>query len=230
MLQDHELIERARQAGMVISPVNWEPEIRAFADEDAARPPQTGGILFVGDSDIRFWREDGRFEQDFPGLPVINRGFGGARTWELLAWFRQIVDPYRPVLIVYNCGDNDLLEAGVTEPMIRDGFRLFVEAVRRRQPQVRRVYYTSIKPCPQLLRLWPRQQRTNELIRQYCQAQPDTQFVPYFQTVLTEDGSIRPEAFRSDEVHLAAAHYGEVAKLLRPLLERDWPAASSSST
>ena len=111
-----------------------------------------------------------------------------------------------------------------------DQFRLFVEAVRQRQPQVRRVYYTSIKPCPRLLRLWPRQQGTNELIRQYCQTHPDARFVPYFQTVLTEDGSIRPEAFRPDEVPLAPAHYGEVAKLLRPLLARDWAAASSSST
>jgi hypothetical protein len=51
-----------------------EAEIRRFEESDRTTPPPAGGIVFVGSSSIRMWRS---LESDFPGLPVLNRGFGG---------------------------------------------------------------------------------------------------------------------------------------------------------
>jgi hypothetical protein len=215
-----DMLARLAAAGCFVPAVKWEDEIRAFEAADAADPPAPGQVLFLGDSDIRFWREDGRFERDFAGLAAINRGFGGARTWEMVAYFPRIVEPYAPGRIVYNCGDNDLLAPGVTDAMILAGFRVFVELVRERLPLTGRIFYTSIKPCPKLLHLWPRQQRVNELIRAYCAGGADLQFIDYWQTVLNPDGTIRQSAFRADGVHLAPAHYGEWTAILRPLIDR----------
>ncbi len=42
---------------------------------DRESPPAPGGVLFVGSSSIRMWDTLAR---DFPGVPVVRRGFGGS--------------------------------------------------------------------------------------------------------------------------------------------------------
>ena len=55
----------------------FEKEIAAYEAADRAMPPQPGGIVFTGASGIRMWRT---LAEEFAGLPVINRGFGGSDT------------------------------------------------------------------------------------------------------------------------------------------------------
>src|SRR4026208_83224 len=55
-------------------PPRCEADIHAFEAEDMAAPPPKGGIIFTGSSSIRMWTS---LKEDFPGLPVLNRGFGG---------------------------------------------------------------------------------------------------------------------------------------------------------
>src|SRR4051812_8512091 len=58
----------------------FEPEIVRFETSDRAAHPAPGGIVFVGSSSIRRWTT---LAADFPGLPVINRGFGGSTMYEV---------------------------------------------------------------------------------------------------------------------------------------------------
>src|ERR1041385_3473031 len=57
------------------APANWTTAIDKFTQEDAPHPPPSGAVLFIGSSSIRFWTT---LETDFPGVPTINRGFGGS--------------------------------------------------------------------------------------------------------------------------------------------------------
>src|SRR3954466_7563376 len=72
----------------------WEPEIRAFEQADRTSPPAPGGIPFTGSSSIRLWTT---LRDDFPGLPVLNRGFGGSQIREVTAFGGRIGGPYRPL-------------------------------------------------------------------------------------------------------------------------------------
>src|SRR5512134_2671862 len=54
----------------------WEKEISAFEASDRTNPPPQNGVLFIGSSTIRLWKT---LASDFPGTPVINRGFGGSQ-------------------------------------------------------------------------------------------------------------------------------------------------------
>ena len=58
-----------------VSSPAWETDMQRFEAADAQSPPPRGGVLFIGSSSIRFWDT---LAQDFPGVPVINRGFGGS--------------------------------------------------------------------------------------------------------------------------------------------------------
>ncbi|MFG0259146.1 MAG: hypothetical protein ACF8LK_02245, partial [Phycisphaerales bacterium JB041] len=83
----------------------YEREIWAFEAADRADPPEPGRVLFIGSSSFRLWKT---LEADMVPVPVLNRGFGGSKTGEVLAVFDRIVVPYAPSVIVYYCGDNDL--------------------------------------------------------------------------------------------------------------------------
>src|SRR5437773_482564 len=71
----------------------FEAEIRAFEAADAKARPAPGGVLFVGSSSIRLWKT---LAEDFSGVPVINRGFGGSQVRHSTLYADRIVLPYKP--------------------------------------------------------------------------------------------------------------------------------------
>ena len=207
---------------MVIPAVGFADEIERFREDDLRHPPPPGGILFVGDSDIRLWSADNRFAEDFAGLPALNRGFGGARTWETLLYFRDLVVPSCPRAIVYCCGDNDiakLQERGIFNAV--HGFRLFLDAVRAHAPSVRKVFYLAIHPSPVDEPLWGFIARANAQLRPLCVQSGLAEFVDYLPLLLDEQGRPRPEFFKPDRLHFTPAFYRQLGAFLRPTLERD---------
>jgi hypothetical protein len=111
----------------------FEGEIRAFEARDRAEPPPTGAVLFVGSSSVRLWCT---LDRDFPGLPVVNRGFGGSTMAEVVRYAPRVVLPARPRTVVVYAGDNDLAE-GRTPADVRDAYRRFAALVHARLPGTR---------------------------------------------------------------------------------------------
>ena len=96
-------------------PSHWQPDIAAFVAADHEHPPARHGVLFIGSSSIRFWES---LAQDFPGIPVINRGFGGSALPDSTYYADRIVWPYKPNLIVMYAGDNDINDGATPEQVI----------------------------------------------------------------------------------------------------------------
>src|SRR5438045_7699659 len=69
----------------------WESDIAAFENQDQRTPPPAHPIVFVGSSTIRFWKVN----EAFPGLPVLNRGFGGSETADAVFYFDRVVARYQ---------------------------------------------------------------------------------------------------------------------------------------
>ena len=65
-------------------------EINKFIEADAKQMPPQGAVLFIGSSSIRYWDT---LAQDFPEIPVINRGFGGSLVYESTLYADRIVIP-----------------------------------------------------------------------------------------------------------------------------------------
>jgi lysophospholipase L1-like esterase len=217
-------VEGLRARGMFVPDVRYRREIDLFARSDARGAPPTGGILFVGDSDFTLWRKDGLFGECFRGMRVLNRGFGGARSWEVLVYFREAVEPSRPATIVYNAGDNDLFAGpGVTPEKVRLGFELFLEAVRTRLPETRRVACMALHRAPDREDDRARQDEVNRLLAGLCSESPLAEFVDYAPLLLDADGKLRPECFLPDGLHYSPQFYREWGAFLRPLLEKTVP-------
>jgi lysophospholipase L1-like esterase len=179
-----------------------EAEIRRFEESDRAVPPAPGGIVFVGSSSFRMWKS---LESDFPGLPVLNRGFGGSTFPEAIHYLSRIVLPYRPRTIVVYEGDNDLT-FGWGARQVADDYRTFVRKVRDSLPNAK-IVFVSIKPSPSRWKLVDEQREANRLVRGIVARDTLQSYVDVFTPMLGANGRPQPELFIADSLHMTPAGY-----------------------
>ncbi|HJP98704.1 MAG TPA: SGNH/GDSL hydrolase family protein [Rhodanobacteraceae bacterium] len=193
----------------------WQSDIGKLVADDSAHPPPQHGVLFVGSSSIRMWTTLAR---DFPGVPTINRGFGGSAIADSTHYAGRIVVPYRPRVIVMYAGDNDI-EEGCTPRQVLDEFKAFVARVRRGLPNVA-IVYISIKPSLARWSLWPQMHSANDQIARWARTQKRVTFVDIASRMLGAEGKPRPDLFRDDGLHMKPAGYAIWIEALKPVLAR----------
>ncbi len=197
-----------------VKPDQWEKEIAAFEAADRAHPPPTNAILFVGSSSIRLWQT---LAQDFPEVPVLNRGFGGSEMADSLRLAERVVLPYRPRQVAVYAGDNDLANGKSPEQVCAD-FEAFVSKVRRQLPGTP-IAYIAIKPSPSRWNLAAQIRATNRLVEAFCNGADRLDFIDVFTPMLDQKGQPREELFQSDKLHLNAAGYRLWTEKVRPYLK-----------
>jgi len=195
------------------APTRFEPEIRAFEAADRASPPPLGGVVFIGSSSIQHWSN---VAADFPGVAVLNRGFGGSTLADAVYYEDRILLPYHPHLVVLYAGDNDLAEGRTPERVLGD-YRAFVARLRSALPAAR-VVYVSIKPSPSRRAYIDRMRETNQRIRGEIARDSLATYVDVFTPMLDPTGQPRPELFESDSLHMTRAGYLLWRTLLRPVV------------
>ena len=191
----------------------FESEIAEIEARDQVDARTRGGIVFVGSSSIRMWPE---LAADFPGLPVLNHGFGGSTLADVIWFAPRIVLPYAPREIVLYAGDNDLA-AGRTPEQVLDDYSAFVRLVRSTLPSTRLVFL-SIKPSPSRWTLAEPMRRANALIAQAIARDTLATYVDVFTPMLDSSGRPRPELFQADSLHMTPAGYALWRARLAPLV------------
>ena len=206
-------------AQMNVAASRWEPAIRAFEKSDRIHPPPQNAVLFIGASAIRKWTS---LAGDFPGVPVINRGFGGSQIADSTAFAGRIIFPYHPRVIVLYGGDNDLA-AGKSPQQVAAEYTDFVRTVRAKLPQAR-IVFISIKPSPiRWKRLKDKVIETNRRIA--AMKGNGLFFVDIFSRMLDAQGNPRKDLFLADGLHPNENGYRLWASLIRPDLGSDSTAA-----
>src|SRR5438046_9150283 len=85
-------------------------------------------------------------------LPVFNHAFGGSVTQDILDRADQLVFPYKPRIIVYYCGSNDV-GAGAPAGAIIGRTTQFLKIAGEQLPDTI-AYYTSIQKSPDNRNPW----------------------------------------------------------------------------
>jgi lysophospholipase L1-like esterase len=200
-------------AAPALDPTRFEADVRAFEAADRASPPPLGGVVFIGSSSIKNWTD---VAADFPGIPVLNRGFGGSTLADLVYYADRIVFRYQPRLVVLYAGDNDLAEGRTPERVLRD-YREFTARLRSALPAARLVY-VSIKPSPSRRAYIDRMRETNQRIRAEIARDNLQAYVDVFTPMLDATGQPRPELFLADSLHMTRAGYVLWRALLAPVV------------
>jgi lysophospholipase L1-like esterase len=193
----------------------WESAIRKFEDSDKVTPPPRNAIVFIGASSIVRWNLPDAFPE--LGPKAINRGFGGSLAADSTRYADRVVIPYKPGIVVFYAGDNDV-EANHTPEQIAGDFTAFEQKVHAALPATQ-IIFISIKPS---VRRWPWIEQikgANALVRQYCATHPHLTFVDIVPPMIGADGKPRKELLLEDGLHMTPAGYTIWNDALRPLLQ-----------
>ena len=204
-----------RAAASQNDPDRWEPAIKKFEDADKVAPPPQNGIVFIGASSIVRWN----LPDSFPelGPRAINRGFGGSLAADSTRYAERIVIPYKPRIVVFYAGDNDV-EANHTPAQIAGDFTAFERKVHAALPATQ-IIFISIKPSIRRFPWIEQIKGANALVRQYCATHPNLTFVDIVPQMLGADGKPRKELLVEDGLHMTPAGYKIWNDALRPHLK-----------
>lgn len=191
----------------------WADAMAAFDRKDREKPLPPGGIVFVGSSSIGGWD----LERFFPGLPVINRGFGGSQIIDSVNHADLLVIRHTPRVVVFYAGDNDLAAGKTPEEVSRD-YRAFVAKVHASTPQTR-ILFIGIKPSIDRWHLIGNVRKANDLIRTFSESDDRLGFVDVDGPMLGWDGKPRRELLKEDGLHLTEKGYELWTMLVRPFLD-----------
>lgn len=191
----------------------WAADMAAFEAQDRASPPTRGGVVFTGSSSIRLWTT---LAEDFPGIDVINRGFGGSTIPDATRHAARLVTPHRPRLVVFYAGDNDL-NGGRTPRQVEKDFVRFVQRLRRDNSDIR-IAYIAIKPSPARAHLLDAARDTNRRIARAAATLKGVDFIDVFGPMLDAQGQPRRELFVEDMLHMNRDGYRLWTLLVAPYL------------
>ncbi|MBN2594360.1 MAG: hypothetical protein JXA81_12700 [Sedimentisphaerales bacterium] len=192
----------------------WEKDIRQFEQWDSKNTFPSDAVLFVGSSSIRLWPT----QECFGEYAVINRGFGGSQISDVNYFARRIVLPYKPKVIVFYAGDNDVA-AGKSARQIFDDYKAFVELVHEKLPGTR-IIYIGIKPSRSRWSLWPVMKEANAMIRDFSDKDGRLFYFDSAMPLMGRDGKPDDAFFLKDQLHLNDKGYEVWTKLIRPVIKK----------
>ncbi len=188
----------------------WEKEVAGIEVRLATDTPAAGGVVFVGSSTIRLWKLD----ESFPGAGYVNAGFGGSEVRDCTHFAPRLVRPHKPKTVVFYAGGNDLA-AGRGPQQVADDFAAFCTAV----PEPR-ILFVSIRPSVKRWGLFDKETAANKLVRAACANGSRLRYVDAVPPLLGTDGKPRADLLVADQLHLNAAGYVVLAKVVGEALSR----------
>lgn len=204
------------QPAVTTQPPFWN-EIADFKRKDSIQHPPANAILFVGSSSFRKWTN---VQNDFPGYPIINRGFGGSTFEDVIRYASEIIYAYHPKQVVIYCGDNDLAAGKkVTGKKVYKRFVKLYDMIRKHLGNVD-ILFVSIKPSPSRVNLMPEMEQANDLIRNFMAERSHATFVDVYHLMLNTQGLPIDNLFVGDRLHMNDKGYKIWQQALLPYLDK----------
>jgi lysophospholipase L1-like esterase len=194
-------------------PERFAKEIAAFAKQEVVK----GGIVFTGSSSIRRWTD---LQKDFPGLPVLNRGFGGSVANDLTVYAETIVIRHEPKILVTYTGSNDL-NAKLTPPEVLEDYTKFLNLVHGKLPQTK-VILNAVKISLKRVTQIPQVHELNRLLQEWAKDKPWVRYVDSTSYLADDKGQPIRDFYVDDLLHLSPKGYAEWTKILGPILREEW--------
>lgn len=200
----------------------WEKQIRSFERRERKQPEPKGSVVFAGSSTIRLWRNLAR---DMSPLPIVQRGFGGAKVNDVIHFMDRLITPHDPTLVVLYIGSNDLLDFAGNRPksleQMQSLYDTLLDGLHERIPAARIVVLATF-PSPLNARRAAEIEAVNEYLARTADEKPWLELIDGNSVLQTPNGDPDRSLFTFDRVHLNRKGYARWAKILRPRLVDHW--------
>lgn len=194
-------------------PKRFKKELSSVLEETSAEVQAlTGAVLFTGSSSIRFWKN---IQDYFPKEKILNRGFGGSETSDLIYYSNDLILKYKPKNIFIYEGDNDIANNEHPKKIIRETKKL-IKKIRSELTDVP-IVLISAKPSLSRWHLKDKYIDLNNRFAKYCDKHEQAFYADTWSIMLNADGSVMEELFIEDGLHMNSKGYDLWAKVLSPL-------------
>jgi len=189
---------------------HFQEEVNQIIANTPIPNDQSPVYLFTGSSSIRLWKDINEY---FPGQTIVNTGFGGSQTHELLYFSDELILRYKPHKIFIYEGDNDLA-SGKNPITIFNTMKKLVTKIQTNLPEVE-IVLLSPKPSPSRWELKEKYETLNRLLEVYGKKTPKVEFVDLWNITLDEKGTPMKDIFKEDRLHLNKKGYDIWAKAIK---------------
>lgn len=195
-------------------PERYRKDIELFKDFDSKNAPPQYPALFVGSSTIMKWKT----ADAFPGLSVINRGFGGSVLGDVLYFYKDVIGKYHPSAVLLYC-DNDVTGGGNPDQAFEKVMQIYAK-VRSDFPKAPFVFL-SMKHAPNSAFADPAEpaaiDRFNDLANAVSKKDPGFRYFDMDAPVLDATGKVQPDLFIDGE-HFNDKGYALINPAVQKLL------------
>ena len=167
-------------------------------------------LLCYGSSSMRLWPD---IENTFPEFDVINQAFGGSTLAACCWFFKRLIPQYRPDLMAFYAGDNDLGDGRHPEEVFFF-FKNLMALIKEHCGDIP-VAFISVKPSFARNYLLDSIKFTNKIIKQEISDNyPNCTFVSIFDEMLAINENSK-ELFEEDGLHISPRGYELWDRILR---------------
>lgn len=195
--------------------VPFQNEVKSLTKQIDQAGWEPNSFVFTGSSSVRLWKN---LQEEFPAIPIINTGFGGSQTSDLLIHLDELVIRYSPEKVFIYEGDNDL-NAGKEAAQIMKDIDLLVSRIHQKLPETN-IVLISAKPSPSRWQLKTSYTVLNDLMRQYATTHNQVNFMNVWNVMLDKSGRPISEIFIADSLHMNAKGYAIWNKSVIPFMKQ----------
>ena len=194
----------------------WEDDVQALEKLDSTEPAVSDGILFVGSSSIRLWKN---IERDMAPYRTIRRGYGGAKYSDVAHYAKRLVTPhdYRG-LVLFVGNDVAGKPTDHTPDQVETWVQNILDVAKSHRPDAP-VLIVEVTPTPSRFDAWPALRELNAKLRDIALTNPNTYFVATADLYLDQEGNPREELFGDDRLHQSEDGYTLWSSLIRRRLD-----------
>ncbi len=158
-------------------------------------------IVFTGSSSIRMWRN---LHEIFPQYQIINSGFGGSKTTDLLGYTDELILKYKPKKVFIYEGDNDI-SSKMKPNDILDNYNKIIAKINQYDLNTK-IVIISVKPSIARWKLRRKYKYLNKKLKLLCDANPNLAYANVWD-IMFENKKLRTNIFVSDGLHMNGEGY-----------------------
>ncbi|MDT0608277.1 GDSL-type esterase/lipase family protein [Croceitalea rosinachiae] len=158
-------------------------------------------IVFTGSSSIRFWTD---VQERFPKYQILNSGFGGSQTADLLYHLDKLVLRYQPVQVFIYEGDNDVFARKRPRQIIKTTQEV-LQQIQTKLPNSE-IVLISAKPSISRWKLKGKYKRLNKRFSKIASENPRISYADVWDIMLN-GRKVRTDIFIEDGLHMNKLGY-----------------------
>ena len=169
-------------------------------------------VVFTGSSSIRFWTD---VQKRFPKYHILNTGFGGSQTNDLLYHLDKLVLRYKPKQVFIYEGDNDISDKKKPKEISKTTRKLIAK-IQESLPEAK-IVLISAKPSISRWKLRRKYKKLNRYLLAIAEELPHVSYANVWDIML-KGRKVRKDIFLSDGLHMNGLGYDLWYQQLKPFL------------